>query len=176
MSEEPAPSPAQPPANKGVSEPTPTPTPAPTSATQAQQDGATSDKQPPTAELNHQETLTMFNQQAPVSKASGGSKELQVYRRVDAPPMVTPLHLLSDEPALIDCPFCKQRAMTRIATEGSSTQTLAGVVLCMLCICLACLPCVAGCCENVHIFCTSCNNRVATILHDAPIMVAPGPA
>ncbi|KAI1759689.1 hypothetical protein GGR53DRAFT_512858 [Hypoxylon sp. FL1150] len=88
-------------------------------------------------------------------------------------PMVTPLHMLTENPTMIDCPFCRQRAMTRVTKEGTSTQTLAGVVLCLFCVCLACLPCVAGWCENVNIFCSSCSNRVATIPHDGPLMLAP---
>ncbi|KAI6080657.1 hypothetical protein F4821DRAFT_265677 [Hypoxylon rubiginosum] len=91
------------------------------------------------------------------------------------PPVITPLHMLTEKPTRIECPFCRQRAMTRVTKEGTSTQTLAGVVLCLFCVCLACLPCVGGWCENVNIFCSSCNNRVATIPHDGPLSLAPVP-
>ncbi|XXH02039.1 hypothetical protein Hte_008404 [Hypoxylon texense] len=87
--------------------------------------------------------------------------------------VVMPLHLLTEDPAWINCPFCRHRTKTRTTRQGTSTQTLAGAVLCIFCICLACVPCAAGWCENVHIFCSSCNTRVATIPHDGPIQVVP---
>ncbi|KAI4863279.1 hypothetical protein F4820DRAFT_450142 [Hypoxylon rubiginosum] len=87
--------------------------------------------------------------------------------------VVTPLHMLGENPAWINCPFCRHCTKTRVTREGTSTQTLAGAVLCLFCVCLACLPCVGGWCENTNIFCSSCNNRVATIPHDGPIQLAP---
>ncbi|KAJ5722134.1 hypothetical protein N7488_000169 [Penicillium malachiteum] len=45
--------------------------------------------------------------------------------RIEAVPQVakvTPLHLLGDQPAWIDCPFCQRRAMTRVI-QGDSAAT-----------------------------------------------------
>ncbi|KAI3336677.1 hypothetical protein HD806DRAFT_14223 [Xylariaceae sp. AK1471] len=87
------------------------------------------------------------------------------------PRMVTPLHKLTSEPAWIDCPLCNRTTKTRITKEGSSEQTLAAALCCIFCICLTCLPCVAGWCENIHIWCTGCGRKVAMIPHDGPIKV-----
>ncbi|KAI0906892.1 hypothetical protein F4824DRAFT_483087 [Ustulina deusta] len=91
------------------------------------------------------------------------------------PPMVTPLNRLTATPAYIDCPFCKTRSLTRIEKEGDSQQTIASVLCCIFCLCFACIPHLAGWCENVNIFCTSCHTKVAIIPHDgSPIQVLAG--
>ncbi|KAI0439766.1 hypothetical protein F4803DRAFT_25523 [Xylaria telfairii] len=90
------------------------------------------------------------------------------------PRMVTPIDRLTPQEAWIDCPFCEHTTKTRITKEGDSQQTLAGVVCCLICLPLACVPCIAGWCENTHIFCTRCGKKVATIPHDGgPIQVVP---
>ncbi|KAH0419735.1 hypothetical protein CcaCcLH18_14307 [Colletotrichum camelliae] len=78
------------------------------------------------------------------------------------PPTVTPLHALGDTPQPIDCPFCKKRTQTTITKEGTSMQMVAGILCCLLCVCLTCVPCIAGWCEDVHYACSSCHKRVAT--------------
>ncbi|KAI1489128.1 hypothetical protein F5X96DRAFT_642342 [Biscogniauxia mediterranea] len=88
---------------------------------------------------------------------------------------VTPLNLLTKEPAWIDCPFCKRTSKTQCTTTGSNMQTVAGVLLCLFCICLACVPCMCGWCEKTTIFCASCGNKVATIPEDGQIQVVPAP-
>ncbi|KAI1737132.1 hypothetical protein F4680DRAFT_221498 [Xylaria scruposa] len=89
------------------------------------------------------------------------------------PRMVTPLERLTPQEAWIDCPFCQHTTKTRITKEGDSQQTLASVICCLICLPLACIPCIAGWCENTHIFCTRCGRKVATIPHDGPIQVVP---
>ncbi|KAI1398156.1 hypothetical protein F4819DRAFT_469386 [Hypoxylon fuscum] len=89
------------------------------------------------------------------------------------PQLVTPLHMLTEHPTWIDCPACKRRTLTRTDREGSGMQVIAGFLLCLVCVCLACLPCIGHWCENIHIYCSSCNARVATIPHDGPIQLAP---
>ncbi|KAI0012825.1 hypothetical protein F4779DRAFT_534743 [Xylariaceae sp. FL0662B] len=93
--------------------------------------------------------------------------------REQDPQMVTPLHMLGEQPTWIDCPACRQRTLTKITKEASSMQTIAGLVLCLFCVCLACLPCINHWCENINIYCSSCNARVATIPHDGQIQVMP---
>ncbi|KAI1771049.1 hypothetical protein F4818DRAFT_430967 [Hypoxylon cercidicola] len=112
------------------------------------------------------------NMYAPNSNTPNDGKGPRISVGPNAP-VVTPLHMLTEHPTYIDCPFCRQCTMTRTTREGTSTQTLAGVVLCCICVCLACLPCIGGWCENVNIFCSSCNSRVATLPHDGPIQLAP---
>ncbi|KAI0523882.1 hypothetical protein F5B22DRAFT_592392 [Xylaria bambusicola] len=89
--------------------------------------------------------------------------------------LVTPLQALTEQPAWIDCPFCKQRAQTRSTRQGDSQQALASFLCCLVCICLVCLPCIAGWCENIHIYCSQCGREVAMIPHDGMIQVAPVP-
>lgn len=67
------------------------------------------------------------------------------------------------------CPIV--RTELSMLTTGRCTCRLAGVVCCLICLPLACLPCVAGWCENTHVFCTRCGKKVATIPHDGPIQV-----
>ncbi|KAI1175535.1 hypothetical protein F4777DRAFT_321626 [Nemania sp. FL0916] len=93
---------------------------------------------------------------------------------VPNPPDVTPLQHLTEEPTYIDCPFCNRRALTRITKEGDSQQSLASLVCCLICLCFACLPQLAGWCENVHVWCTACGRKVAMIPHNGgPVQLAP---
>jgi DNA-directed RNA polymerase subunit RPC12/RpoP len=82
---------------------------------------------------------------------------------------VTPLHMLSDKPSQIDCPFCEKRTMVKIHKVGTSMQAVVGVILCLFCIFLACLPCLCGMFENTEYFCSNCNQKVAQRPHDGPI-------
>ncbi|KAL2018444.1 hypothetical protein VTK56DRAFT_863 [Thermocarpiscus australiensis] len=74
---------------------------------------------------------------------------------------VTPLNQLGDHPQWIDCPFCQRRTMTRVNKEGTPMQIVAGALLCLFCVCLACVPCVAGWFEETNYFCAECHNKVA---------------
>ncbi|WQF78567.1 Putative LITAF domain containing protein [Colletotrichum destructivum] len=84
---------------------------------------------------------------------------------------VTPLHMLGDEPAFIDCPFCQTRAMTNISKDGSGMQMVAGALCCLLCVCLTCVPCIAGWFEDTNYTCANCRKTVATRPYDGPIRV-----
>ncbi|KAI1188563.1 hypothetical protein F5B17DRAFT_262497 [Nemania serpens] len=101
------------------------------------------------------------------------------YVAQDAPSIiyvvVTPLAGLTAEPAWIDCPFCHTRAMTRIETEGTGAQVCCGIVLCLIFLPLACLPCIFHSFENTLVFCSACNRRVATVTYDGQVQIAPQP-
>ncbi|KAI1379206.1 hypothetical protein F4677DRAFT_361692 [Hypoxylon crocopeplum] len=92
------------------------------------------------------------------------------YAQAPGPQRATPLHMLTAQPTWIDCPSCGRRTLTKTTTEGTSMQAVTGVLLCLFCVCLACLPCMCGWFENVHVYCSSCNFKVATILHDGPVV------
>ncbi|GAW23121.1 hypothetical protein ANO14919_126710 [Xylariales sp. No.14919] len=87
------------------------------------------------------------------------------------PRMVTPLHRLTEDPAWIDCPFCKNITKTSVTKKGDSQQTLAAVICCLIFLPLVCVPGLCGWCENIHIFCSECRREVATIPHDGSIQV-----
>ncbi|KAH9903980.1 hypothetical protein F4778DRAFT_733492 [Xylariomycetidae sp. FL2044] len=88
--------------------------------------------------------------------------------------MVTRIEMLTDQPAFIDCPFCHQRAKTTIQKEGTSMQVVAGVLCCLLCVCLTCVPCLAGWFEETYINCSHCHRTVAMIPSDGgPVRVMP---
>ncbi|KHN98743.1 LPS-induced tumor necrosis factor alpha factor [Metarhizium album ARSEF 1941] len=88
---------------------------------------------------------------------------------------VIPLNQLGNQPQWIDCPFCRQRTMTTVQREGTSMQILVGALLCLFCVCLTCVPCLAGWFEDTHYRCSNCKNVVAIRRHDGPIEVY-GPA
>jgi hypothetical protein len=74
---------------------------------------------------------------------------------------VTPLHLLSDQSDMVDCPFCRRRSETRVKlTPSRSTHyvaaglfltTLGGVVA----------PYKKNWKSNVSHYCTNCDHKVA---------------
>ncbi|SMQ52525.1 unnamed protein product [Zymoseptoria tritici ST99CH_1A5] len=74
--------------------------------------------------------------------------------------MVTPLHMLGEHSAEVDCPFCQRRAMTRVGEEHSTMTWLSGVVLGFFCICLACLPCIAHSCQEIDHYCGNCGKQL----------------
>ncbi|KAI0158125.1 hypothetical protein GGR57DRAFT_35924 [Xylariaceae sp. FL1272] len=92
---------------------------------------------------------------------------------------VTPLWRLGPDPTYIDCPFCHNRAITRIVKarccEHTCQSRLAGAVCHFVCICRTCMPCLAGRCKNCTIYCTSCGNKVALIPRDGPVRVLAPP-
>ncbi|CAM1506124.1 Fc.00g057650.m01.CDS01 [Cosmosporella sp. VM-42] len=85
------------------------------------------------------------------------------------PKRVTPLDQLGDEPQWIDCHFCKRRTKTKVEKEGDTMQCIAGLVLCMICVCLAPLPCIQGWFTNTSWSCASCRHKVAYRPHDGQI-------
>lgn len=87
------------------------------------------------------------------------------------PQMVTPLQRLTATPTFIDCPFCLQRTQTNVSTEGTSMQTIAAALCCLVCVCAVCLPYACHWFEDTHIYCSRCKARVATIPHDGHIHI-----
>ncbi|KAK2755648.1 hypothetical protein CKAH01_17317 [Colletotrichum kahawae] len=85
-----------------------------------------------------------------------------VFDDLPASTTATPLNALGETPQPIDCPFCDKRTQTTITKKGTSMQTVAGVLCCLLCVCLTCVPCIAGWCEDTDYTCSNCHSRVAT--------------
>jgi hypothetical protein len=89
---------------------------------------------------------------------------------------VVALPHLGPQPEWIDCQFCRQRTKTNVVQKGTGMQVVMGTVLCLLCICLAPLPCMLHWFEETQWFCTNCKNMVATKGgKDTPIQVTPTP-
>ncbi|KAK4168363.1 hypothetical protein QBC43DRAFT_117278 [Cladorrhinum sp. PSN259] len=89
--------------------------------------------------------------------------------------VATPLNMLGHAPQWIDCPFCQKRTRTRVRKDGTPMQLIAGALCCLFCICLTCVPCIAGWFEEVHYYCTGCNNQVAMRPDSGPMQIyAPG--
>ncbi len=51
---------------------------------------------------------------------------------------------------------------------------VAGVACCLLCVCLACVPCLTHWFEETNYFCSQCNKKVAK-RSDSGVMVVYGP-
>ncbi|KAK3380784.1 hypothetical protein B0H63DRAFT_192961 [Podospora didyma] len=139
-------------------------------------------QQPYTQQPYTQQPQQVYNQQ-PQQTGPATAQQGQVAA-------VTPMHLLSDHPQWIDCPFCHHRAQTRVEKVGTPMQAVAGVLCCLLCVCLACVPCMAGWFEETHYFCTACKQKIAVrsdngvlqqlgpqvlVPSQYPIAKAPGP-
>lgn len=88
---------------------------------------------------------------------------------------VTPLHLLSDRPEFVDCQMCEQRARTRVEKKGEGMQFLTGALLCLVCICLAPLPCCLHWFEQTNWYCDKCGKQIATRTPESPVHVLPPP-
>ncbi|KAH9836895.1 LPS-induced tumor necrosis factor alpha factor [Teratosphaeria destructans] len=85
-----------------------------------------------------------------------------------APP-VTPLNLLRDSEAWIDCPFCQRRTRTRIDKVDSGMTYVLGLLLCLICICAACIPCIAHWCADIDHYCGDCGQRVASMKYNSGV-------
>lgn len=88
---------------------------------------------------------------------------------------VTPLNQLSNTPQWIVCPFCHRCTKTTVRQEGESTQIIVGAVLCLVCVCLACLPCMLHWFEDTVWHCSECKNKVAMRRNEGAIEIF-GPA
>ncbi|KAL2193034.1 hypothetical protein P885DRAFT_81627 [Corynascus similis CBS 632.67] len=102
---------------------------------------------------------------APAAPGVPGAPQQPAYGVVPIP------QLSGEQPQWIDCPFCQQRTLTRVTKDGTPMQVVAGVLCCLLCVCLACLPCMAGWFEETTYFCSHCNNKVALRPDSGPIVV-----
>ncbi|KAG9251777.1 uncharacterized protein F5Z01DRAFT_266098 [Emericellopsis atlantica] len=88
---------------------------------------------------------------------------------------VTPLHLMSEVPEWVDCQMCQQRTRTRIEKKGEGMQFLTGALLCLVCICLAPLPCCLHWFEQTNWYCDKCGKQIATRTPESPVHVLPPP-
>ncbi|KFA69773.1 hypothetical protein S40285_10365 [Stachybotrys chlorohalonatus IBT 40285] len=84
---------------------------------------------------------------------------------------VTLLQHLGPNPEWIDCQFCHKRTKTNVIHKGQPMQFVTGALLCLVCICLAPLPCMLHWFEETQWYCTGCSKMVATRPHDSPIIV-----
>ena len=96
-----------------------------------------------------------------------------------SPAMVTPLKQLQRDPALVDCTFCKQMAMTKVQHKEESEEPsgyvqrlktiskliVGRLMICVVClVCwplLLCLPSMMGTTESWSHACSNCNTVVA---------------
>lgn len=86
--------------------------------------------------------------------------------------LVTPINQLADvSPQWIDCPYCNQRAQVGRQNHGTPMQFITGGLLCLLCICLAPVPCCMGWFEETHYTCAHCNKLVAKRSDDGVLQV-----
>ncbi|KFA76402.1 hypothetical protein S40288_04807 [Stachybotrys chartarum IBT 40288] len=73
---------------------------------------------------------------------------------------VTPLHLLGDQPDVIDCPFCLRRSETKVIKEASAlTHALAGLC-CMTTIFGVFAPYMLDWSSHIDQQCANCNRKV----------------
>lgn len=86
---------------------------------------------------------------------------------------VVPLERLGENPEWVDCPFCRKVTKTRVDKEDSTMTMVAGGLLCLVCICLACLPCMLGWAQNTYHVCTQCGKQLAFRPHDGMLQVHP---
>lgn len=80
--------------------------------------------------------------------------------------IITPLNQIGERTQWIQCPFCLQTSKIQVRKEGSTMQVVAGVLCCLLCVCLACVPCLAHWFEDTEYRCATCHKIVATENYD----------
>ncbi|KAH8599427.1 hypothetical protein B0O99DRAFT_591276 [Bisporella sp. PMI_857] len=112
-------------------------------------------------------------QAAPPAYVESYVPQKQQPQNPDNQQMVTPLHLVSIQPTWIDCPYCRKRTMTRTEEHGEGMQIVVGAVLCLICICLAVVPCVAHWFEETEVYCSDkeCNKIIGVIPHGGQIQL-----
>ncbi|KAK2608659.1 hypothetical protein QQS21_002770 [Conoideocrella luteorostrata] len=132
----------------------------PAQQTQQTQQTPTEQQAPPPYDGNKEASRGQPQQQPPPGNNQNGQ-----------PATVIPLNQLADKPQWIDCPFCHKRTMTIVQREGTSMQIVVGAVLCLFCICLTCVPCLAGWFEDTEYRCSGCKNMVAVRRHDGPLEI-----
>jgi hypothetical protein len=78
---------------------------------------------------------------------------------------VTPLHLLGDQPDMIDCPFCLRRSETKIVREASNVTHLLAGLCCITTACGVFAPYMLDWATHIEQHCTNCNRRVTRRPH-----------
>ncbi|KAL9123717.1 MAG: hypothetical protein Q9217_006881 [Psora testacea] len=71
-----------------------------------------------------------------------------------------PLGNLTDAAAPVDCPICKQRALTRVEKHSGNTVHAWAALSC-LCFCLGCVPYLVKGLKDVEHYCGHCGTRLA---------------
>ncbi|KXJ93637.1 hypothetical protein Micbo1qcDRAFT_231336 [Microdochium bolleyi] len=74
---------------------------------------------------------------------------------------ITPLHLLSDQPDTIDCPFCQRRSVTRVEKKASVATHTAATALFFATLGGAVVPYAKNWKSHVSHFCNNCDCKVA---------------
>ncbi|KAL2040006.1 hypothetical protein N7G274_007409 [Stereocaulon virgatum] len=72
-----------------------------------------------------------------------------------------PLHSLGEAAAPVDCPVCRQRALTRIENVSGNTTHMWALVLCA-CLCLGCIPYLITSLKDIEHKCGNCGVLLAT--------------
>ncbi|KAI9151672.1 Septation protein imp2 [Paramyrothecium foliicola] len=75
-------------------------------------------------------------------------------------PTVTPLHLLGDQPDMIDCPFCLRRTETKVVREASAKTHILATVCCLTTVFGVIVPYILHWSPHIEQHCTNCNRRV----------------
>ncbi|KAH7038245.1 uncharacterized protein B0I36DRAFT_315858 [Microdochium trichocladiopsis] len=90
-------------------------------------------------------------------------------------PPTTPLHLLAEAEAVVDCPHCGARGMSRVSKHNSKYTCLAGLGLGAMCFCLAVVPCLTHCLADTDHECSRCGRALARKRYrgDTEVLVAP---
>ncbi|KPM34460.1 hypothetical protein AK830_g12120 [Neonectria ditissima] len=91
-------------------------------------------------------------------------------------PPVTPLHLLGDQPDLIDCPFCERQVTTLVKRKASNATHIQAVLLLMTTVCGVVAPYLRSWSFDVEQYCGSCDNRVTYRPQGKEIYVCKQPA
>ncbi|KAH6880548.1 hypothetical protein B0T10DRAFT_145607 [Thelonectria olida] len=96
------------------------------------------------------------------SPGAGYSNARQTMR-VPAPGFVTvtPLHLLADQPDMVDCPFCRQMSVTKVKKQASIFTHLLAVGLFFGTLCGVVAPYILGWCNHLVHYCSKCDRKLA---------------
>jgi hypothetical protein len=78
---------------------------------------------------------------------------------------VTPLHLLGDQPDIIDCPFCLRRAETKVIREASPVTHAMASLCCLTTVFGVIAPYMLEWAAHIEQHCTNCNRRVTRKPH-----------
>ncbi|KAH8734098.1 hypothetical protein BGZ61DRAFT_343873 [Ilyonectria robusta] len=98
--------------------------------------------------------------EATTGQVNGCNMDQQMMTVSAPPPTVSPLHLLGDQPDLIDCPFCERQTKTTVKKKPSNATHIQAVLLLMTTVCGAVAPYVGSWSYDIEQFCGECRNRV----------------
>ncbi|KAF4440375.1 hypothetical protein F53441_12323 [Fusarium austroafricanum] len=81
--------------------------------------------------------------------------------RVPVGETVTPLHLLADQPDMMDCPFCQRRAETKVKKSASGLTHIYATALFFGTLFGVIFPYLCHCAPNISHYCKNCGRKVA---------------